>query len=97
MKFRILEQRGKYKIQSWHEGVMQWSRCPWWKYSPDGFIKTKNPSWIDVDEFVTNKNSDDFEYVVVLFDSYEEAENYIWQEWGNQGWKAIEKPEWRQV
>lgn len=32
-----------------------------------------------------------------LFDSYEEAEDYIFQEYGWNGWGAIQEPEWKTV
>ncbi len=134
MKFRILEQRGEYRIEAFVENANEQKTSEtitvegrgWFK--PAEVVKTQHyhkfGEWRRV--FITNgeprlvddmgreifgSNPLGLEFVThglpgfvespdnkeAKFDSYEEAENYIWQEWGNQGWKAIEKPEWRQV
>ena len=32
-----------------------------------------------------------------LFDSYEEAKDYVFQQYGWNGWEAIQEPEWKTV
>ena len=99
MKFRILEQRGKFRIQEYAES---------WDYTIINRLRVKVrrlreelKEWVFIQEtyekaymcdgrrssFTASRN--------VEFDTYKQAENYVKKHYGLEGVKSIEKPEWR--
>lgn len=119
MKFRIMEQRGKYRIEvtlpfdgesvQVSQDVTE-TRTLFSKNTviEKHFTRSEGKRMVAISEGKTRLISTepfwrtylDTTYVQLApadFDSYEEAENFIWEEWGNEGWRNIEKPEWRQV
>ena len=129
MKFRIQEQRGKFRIEAFvntgqqfqsgetievesrwfrpdklviekrHQEAYEWHRV----YVTDGrprMVISRSEltaSFTPTQGVNIHANPDCPTNHEAIFDSYEEAEDFIFQQYGWEGWRSIEKPEWKTV
>lgn len=105
IKFRILERRGTYRIE-YQERQIQFDSRPVF-----GRVKRKDVclGWTRWKTILKTDRTEKIMYYGIggpyteyrcapkEFESYESAENYIWEEYGNEGWKRIEEPDWKVV
>ena len=87
-KFRIVEQRGVFRIQE--ELTLSIPRL-WWIGHYD------RKSFCFISQFSEKEGDEWGEYSIVERDTYKKAENYIKKFYGSTGVDAIEKPEWKTV
>ena len=94
MKFRIVQQRGVFRILKCERVVSFDKPFRFKHWAHNGDIHLKWGGWKSVWVLKEIKTGWPKEWTYAQFDTYKKAENYIRKFYGSTGVDAIEKPKW---
>lgn len=97
MKFRILEKRGKFRIEKFGERRKLVDCCWIERFFGESTRRITVTEWTEEMQSIEDKGpyGSLSSYSHLEFDTYKQAEAYIKKHYGLEGVKAIEEPEWR--